>query len=121
MEKISETILKFLRLDNFVHHLTGFVEARMELLKAEIREDIAKALSRAMVTVALFFMGFLFLIFFSIGLAHFINRYFSDSFAGYWLVAGIYGAIFLILLLFRKSILSYFEQQFKELTKRKVK
>ncbi len=38
MDKIAETILKFLRLDNIVHSLTGFVEARIELLKIEIRK-----------------------------------------------------------------------------------
>ncbi len=119
MEKISETILKFLKLDTFIHSLTGFVEARLELLKVEIKEDIAKALSRAMVTVALLLMGFLFLIFFSIGLAHFINRYFDESFSGFWFVAGIYGVAFLLVLVFRKSILTSFEQHFIEMTKRK--
>ncbi len=121
MEKISETILKFLKLDNFVNSLTGYVEARLELLKSEIREDIAKAIANAMVIVALFLMGFLFLIFFSVGLAHFINRYFEASFAGYWTVAGLYALIFLLLLVFRKSILSYFEKHFKFLTKHKEK
>jgi len=121
MEKISETILKFLKLDGFVSNLTGYVEARLELLKTEVREDIAKAISQAMVTVALLLMGFLFLIFFSIGLAHFVNQYFTASYAGFWSVAGIYGSIFLILLIFRKKILIYFETYFRELTKRKAK
>ena len=121
MEKISDTILKFLKLDNFVHNLTGYVEARLDLLKTEIKEDIAKALSRAMVTVALFLMGFLFLIFFSIGLAHFINRYFEETFSGFWAVAGIYGVAFLLVLVFRRNILTSFEHHFKEITKRKDK
>jgi uncharacterized membrane protein YqjE len=121
MDKISETILKFLRLDGFVSNLTGYVEARIELLKTEIREDIGKALSRAMVSIALFLVGFLFLIFFSLGLAHFINRYFEDTFIGFWAVAGIYGFIFLLVLIFKDRIFASFEAHFKELTKRKVK
>jgi uncharacterized membrane protein YqjE len=121
MEKISETILKFLRLDNFVSNLTGYVEARLELLKTEIREDIAKALARTMMTVALLLMGFLFLVFFSVGLAHFISQYFAAPFAGYWIVAGIYGFLFLLLILFRKPILVSFELHIKELSKRKVR
>ena len=121
MEKITETILKFLKLDNLVSHVTGYVEARISLMKVEIRDDMAKAISRGMVMVALFFMGFLFLVFFSIGLAQFLNTFFNYSYAGYWIVAGIYGGIFLLLLLFRKSILAYFEAQFSELMQRKEK
>ena len=121
MEKITETILKFLKLDSLVSNLTGYVEARIALMKVEIREDVAKAISRGMVLVALLFMGFLFLVFFSIGLAQFLNTYFEYSYAGYWIVAGIYGSFFLLLLLFKKSIFTYFEAQFSELMQRKEK
>ena len=121
MEKISESILKFLRLDSLVQHISGYVEARIELMKAEVREDVAVAIARSMVIVALFFMGVLFLIFFSIGLAHFLNRFFEASYGGYWSVAGFYGATFLLLLVFRKSIYQYFEQQLTEAIKRKEK
>jgi uncharacterized membrane protein YqjE len=121
MEKISETILKFLKLDNLVNNLTGYVEARINLMKVEIREDVAKTISRGMVMVALFFMGFLFLVFFSIGLAQFLNTFFEYGYAGYWIVAGIYGGFFLLLLLFKKNISDYFEAQFAELMQRKEK
>ena len=121
MEKISESILKFLRLDNIIQHMTGYVETRIELMKAEIRDDVVLAISRSMVMVALFFMGFLCLIFFSIGLAQFLNRFFEESYAGYWSVAGVYGATFLILLVFRKSIYQYFEHKLVQLIKRKEK
>ncbi len=121
MEKISETILKFLRLDNFVHTLTSYVETRIELMKVEIREDVAKAIARGIVTIALSLIGFLVLIFFSVGLAHFLNRYFEDAYAGYWLVAGFYGLLFLVLMVFRNNIYHYFERQFSEMIKRKGK
>lgn len=121
MDKISDTILKFLRLDNFVQNLTGYVETRVELMKVEIREDVAKAIARAMVIVALFLMAFLFLIFFSVGLAHFLNRFFDEPYVGYWSVAGIYAATFLLLFVFRKDIHHYFERQLSELIKRKEK
>jgi uncharacterized membrane protein YqjE len=121
MDKVYETILKFLRLDSFVHNITGYVESRIELMKVEIREDVSKAIATALVTIALFLIGFMFLIFFSIGLAQFISVYFEASYAGYWSVAGVYGTFFLILLIFRKSIYRYFEHKFSELIKRKAK
>jgi hypothetical protein len=120
MEKVSEAILKFLRLDNFIQHMTGYVENRIELMKIEIREDLSKALARGMVMVALFFMGFLFLIFLSVGLAHFVNSWFSAPYIGYWTVAGIYALTFLLLVAFRKNLLQYFMEQFAGLMKRKT-
>ena len=121
MEKITETILKFLKLDSLVSNLTGYVEARITLMKVEIREDMAKAIARLMVMVALFFMAFLFLVFFSIGLAQFINTFFEYGYAGYWIVAGIYAFFFLLVVLFRQNIYHYFEEHFSEMIKRKEK
>ena len=121
MDKIAESILKFLKLDSLIGHVTGYVEARMDLLKMEIRDDFAKAMARVMVAVAMLFVALLSLLFFSVGLAHFANSYFDQPYAGFWAVAGLYGIMFLILLLFRKLISSHFEDQFSELFKRKPK
>ncbi len=121
MEKISESILKFLRLDSLVQNLTGFVETRIELMKVEIREDVAKGIARGLMMAAFFLVGFLFLIFFSLGTANFLNRFFDEPSIGYWIVTGIYAATFLILLASRKGIQSYFEKQMKEMMKRKEK
>ncbi len=121
MEKITETVLKFLKLDSLVSNLTGYVETRIALMKVEIREDMAKVIARGMVMVALFFMAFLFLVFFSIGLAQFFNIFFEFNYAGYWIVAGIYVLFFLLLLVFKKNIYQYFEEHFSEMIKRKEK
>ncbi|HWA34647.1 MAG TPA: phage holin family protein [Cyclobacteriaceae bacterium] len=118
---IVESVLKLLKLDTLVSSLTGYVEARFELLKAEVREDVSKAIAKSLTIVAMLLIGFMLLVFFSIGLAYFFNQYFEDTYAGFWIVAGIYGFIFLLLLVFRKSINEYFEQQFAEMMKRKEK
>jgi hypothetical protein len=118
---ITESLLKFLKLDSLVASLTGYLEARFELLKSEIREDVSRAIAKSLVIVAMFLVGFMLLVFFSIGLAHFLNSYFAGTYIGYWAVAGIYGIIFLLLLLFRKSIYEYFERQLAEMMKRKEK
>ena len=121
MDKIAESILKFLKLDGLINHVTGYFEARIALMKIEIREDIAKAMAKAIVTIVMLFTGLLCLLFFSVGLAQFINHYFDEPYAGYWLVAGIYFVAFLLLLIFRKGISSHFEHQLTELIKRKEK
>jgi uncharacterized membrane protein YqjE len=121
MDKIAESILKFLKLDSLVSHVTGYVEARIELMKVEIREDIAKTVARAIVLIALLLVAFLFLLFLSIGLAHFITSYLHSAYLGYWSVAALYGLLFLLLYLFRKSIYATFEHKMAEAIKRKGK
>lgn len=121
MEKLKDTIFKFLRLDGLVSHLSGYMEARIELVKIEIREDVAKALARAMIFGVVFFFGFMFMIFLSIGLAHYLNVYFNESYIGYWIVAGLYLVGFIIFLIFRKSILKNFERHLVERIKQKEK
>ena len=118
---IKDKIFKLLHLDNLIESVSGYLEARLDLYKIEIREDLAKVLARSVIYVAIAGFGFLVLMFLSIGLAHFLNRYFAETYAGFWIVAGIYGAGFLIFLIFRKSIDRNFEKHFVEMIKRKNK
>jgi uncharacterized membrane protein YqjE len=123
MEGIKDTIFKFLRLDNLIENLSGYVEARIELLKIEIREDVAKVLAQALMVVTILFLALIFLLFFSVGLAHFLNSFFVHPYIGYWIVAGVYGIPCIIFIVFRKKIGHSFEQHLldKIKTKRKEK
>lgn len=121
MDSIKDKIFKILHLDNLMESASGYVEARLELYKMEIREDVARVLSRTIIYLAIGLMGFLLLLFLSFGLAHFLNRYFAESYTGFWIVAGIYGVAFLVFLALRKNIDKNFEKHFIELIKRKDK
>src|SRR6478735_6843061 len=117
MEKLKETIFKFLRLDGIFDHLSGYLEARIELLKIEIQEDVAKTIAAALIYGVVFFFATMFMIFLSIGIAQFLNQYFEKNYIGYWLVAGFYLAGFLIFLIFRKEILKKFEKRLTDIIK----
>ncbi|SRR5258706_5099185 len=121
MENIKDKIFKLLRLDNLFENLSGYVETRLELYKLEIREDVAKVISKAFVYGALAILGMLFLVFFSIGLAQFLNVFFARAFVGYWIVAGLYAVALLTLTLFRKRFDRSFENHFLDMIKRKQK
>lgn len=119
MDKLIESILKFLRLDTIIDHLMGYVQDKLELVKVELREELAKALAKALVVGTMILVGFMFLLFISIGLAHYIIAAGYPSYLGYGSVAGLYGLFFLICLLFRKSIYGYFEQVLYGMIKKK--
>ncbi len=121
MEGIKDTIFKFLRLDNLIENISGYVEARIELLKIEIREDVAKVLARALMVLIIVLLAVLFLLFFSVGLAHFLNSFFAEPYLGYWIVAGIYGLPCLIFIIFRKQIGHSIEHRMMNIIKHKAK
>lgn len=119
MESIKDTIFKFLRLDNLMTHLTGYVEARIELLKVEIREEVAKVLASALVLIIVIFLALIFLLFLSVGLANYLNVVLESEHAGFWIVAGVYGLPCLIFVLFRKQISHSAEARVLKSIKRK--
>lgn len=119
MEKIKDTIFKFLRLDNLMENVSGYLEARVALIKIEVREEVVKVLSRGIILITILFLAVLFLFFLSFGLAEFLNSVFEDSFSGYWVVGGFYGFSFLLVLIFRKQIDRSFEKKLNEIIKRK--
>jgi uncharacterized membrane protein YqjE len=121
MEKIAETILKFLRLDNLVHNLTGYVEAKAELLKIEVREEVAKVVASALMISLLILLALLTLLFLSIGVASYLNSVYESNSAGYWMVAAAYAVPGAILLVFRKKIAHSIEKHLLEHAGRKRK
>lgn len=121
MENLKDTIFKFLRLDGVFNHLSGYVEARIELLKIEIREEVAKVVANAMIYAVVFFFATMFMVFLSVGLAHFLNQYFNESYLGYWIVAGLYLVGLLVFMIFRTPILKNFEKHLADIIKRREK
>jgi hypothetical protein len=117
---IKESLLKFLRLDGILANLTGYIEARIELVKLEVKEDLAKALSKAAVFVVLCCVATLFVLFFSMAIAYKIGEA-TSLFTGFAIVAGFYMLIGIILWISRTSIRKKLEHQFIENVKIKKK
>jgi hypothetical protein len=118
---IKESIFKFLRIDNLMDNLTGYVETRAELLKIEIREEVIKIVSRGIIISLTVFFGLLFLFFFSVAFAEYINTFFNNGHAGYWILAGVYALPCIVFLMFRTAIIKYFEKRLAETFKNKEK
>ena len=116
---IKSTLIKFFKLDNLISHLSGYVDAQVALVKLEIREEVSRLLVRGLVVAVVLFLVFLFLIFFSVGLAQYLNTFFANSFVGYWLVAAIYGLPCIFFLAFRRGISKRIEHRFNETIRHK--
>jgi uncharacterized membrane protein YqjE len=111
---ILEAAAKFFKFDSLKENLLAYVEARVNLLKLEVREDVAKVITRALVFGVIIFLAALAILFVSLGIAFFLNRYFKEEFLGFWIVAAFYLLLFGISLGMRKPLFRYLEHLLKD-------
>lgn len=109
---LKDTLLKLFKLDGLVNNLTGYVETRIELLKYEMKEDMAKAIARLAIVLLTVLLFTFFLLFISVSIAIKIGESIG-SFAGFGIVAGFYLTLMLIIVIFRESISRNLENKIK--------
>lgn len=119
MEKLKEILLKFFKLESIVSNITGYVEARVALVKMELREELAAVISRSLIVVIMMLIGFLLVVFLSIGLAGYLNTLFEGNYAGFFIVGGFYGLLLLLMIVFQKSLLASLEKKFASMIRQK--
>ncbi len=108
----KETLLKWLKLDGLVKSFTGYVETRLELLKYEIREEVASAIAKILLLLVVLGFAALAVVIASIALSLKLAEYYGYA-AGFALTAGGYMLVLLLLILFRKPLSGYLEQRIK--------
>ncbi|HEY9006283.1 phage holin family protein [Ohtaekwangia sp.] len=117
---IKDSVLKFLKLDSLVHNLTGYVETKVELMKLEIKEDLAKGLSRIAVFIAIVFAFVLFILFFSVALAFKIGESIG-IFGGFAVIAAFYLLLAIITVASREAIFNKLQKELGDLMNKKKK
>ncbi len=115
---LKESILKFLKLDSLIEHITGYVEARFELLKMEIKEDFSKGLAKMAVYLLMGVVFMFFLILMSIAVAYLIAKSIG-AFGGFAIVAGFYLLLGLLVLAFRDAIMQKVQERLIHIMKKK--
>jgi uncharacterized membrane protein YqjE len=114
----GNSITKFLKLDNLIENLTGFVETKVELVKVDIKEDLAKGLGTAVNYIIVSFVFALVILFLSLGVAIALADQLG-TLAGFSIVALFYLVVGVILLINRKKLSDKLTKQFAENFKKK--
>ncbi len=89
--------------ENIFDNITGYINARVELMRLKMIEKVAAILSNALsvlIIIPFFLIAFLF---FSIALAHYFSEWWGHEFAGYLTVTFIYLLIGFLLVWNRKN------------------
>jgi tetrahydromethanopterin S-methyltransferase subunit E len=115
---LKDTILKFLKLDGLVNNLNDYVETRIELLKYEIKEDVARAIAKASIFLVLMLLAGLVVVFLSVAAALLLGTYVGTS-AGFAIISGFYLLLILIISLSRDRLSNAIEEDIKKHFKKK--
>jgi protein-S-isoprenylcysteine O-methyltransferase Ste14 len=115
---LKDTILKVLKLDSLVNNLTGYIETRLELMKYEVKEDMARAISKIAILLVLSVFFIFFLLFASAAIAHKIGESLG-SFTGYSIVASFYLVLLLLILILREPLGKRVEKKIKNIITQK--
>ena len=107
-------------MDTLIENITGYVEARIELMKIEMKEEVAKGLAKAFVFIVITAVLTLFVLLISMALAYKIGETLGN-FGGFAVVAGFYLLVGVILFLSRDSITDKLEESLEAVMNKKKK
>ncbi len=110
---LKDTILKFLKLDGLVNNLTDYVETRLELLKYEIKEDVARAIAKASIFLVVVLLAGLVIVFLSVASALWLGTLVGTA-AGFAIISGVYLLLISIIALFRNRLSNAIEEDIKK-------
>lgn len=113
-----DTLSKIFNVDNFVKNLQGYVESRVELLKIEAKEEVAKGMAYAVLYLCMAFVFALFITFLSIAVALVLATLWGN-FAGFSIVGGVWLIVGVILWFSRDALLLKLERRFTHIMKKK--
>ena len=109
---LKDTILKFLKLEGLIDNLTGYVEARIQLMKHEIREEVAEAIAYAIVYFVIGTFAFIFVLIGSVAAALFVSQAVGYGW-GFTIVAGFYLVVGVLMYAGRRTIEEVIEARVK--------
>lgn len=95
-------------------NLTGYFEGRIELMKYEIKEDLARGLAKISLLILAAMLFIFFLIFVSVAIAFKLSET-MGTFNGFGIVAAFYLLCLIVIILFRTSIGKSLEKKLKNL------
>lgn len=104
MARDKKGFFNFLGVDNLLDHLTGFIEAKVEIYKIEFREEAVGGLSKLLVGLLLFSFGWLFILFLSMAGGFYLGKVLGNDFLGFLIISGCYLLLFVVIFFFKDQL-----------------
>jgi hypothetical protein len=117
---LKETLLKFFKIDGLIENISGYIEARAELLKIEVKEEITRSMAKLSFILAVTICFLIAIIFMSVGLAFYIGQLINPV-VGFLIVGALYFLGGIVISYNKEAISHRLEKKIKEIVKQKKK
>lgn len=97
-------ILGLLGIDNIFESIKKLVDTRLQIIKLELKDDLAKLLANAFISIIIINTLLFALLLLSIGVSIYLGKVLDNYTMGFIIVAAFYLLIFLLLVIFRNKI-----------------
>ncbi|PGH39627.1 MAG: hypothetical protein CRN43_07945 [Candidatus Nephrothrix sp. EaCA] len=111
MDKILQLISQFLQLGRITQLVSDYVRSQVEVVKLELRAEIARIVAKAVVFIIIVISAFLLLIFIGFAVAEWIGICCSNPYLGYMIVALFYLLVLMFVVIFRKPLARFVERK----------
>ncbi|HYC83616.1 MAG TPA: phage holin family protein, partial [Chryseosolibacter sp.] len=91
-------------MDTLISNLTGYVEAKVELIKIEVQRDVASGIAKAIAYLIIAFVFGMMLLLLSVGIALLLAERFGN-FWGFGIVSAVYLITGIVLYTRREAII----------------
>lgn len=101
---IKDEVFKFLGIDSLIRAFDDYIKARVELIKKEIRDELAVQISKIMVMILVMIIGLLTLSFLSIAVGFWLSQVLGSPIYGFLSLGGVYLFFCLIIWVSRHNL-----------------
>jgi|GEM_PF-4291267 len=91
-------------MNKLIETVSKYIEARIELIKVDVQQGIAKTLVSVIEYGIIGIVGFFAFVFICVGLANVFNELTDSRFWGYFIMAGLFLAILAVVVASKKTI-----------------
>ena len=97
--------MKLFDFNKIMEAFTGFIETKVELWKLEAKEEIGALIAKMLLVMLVALFATMMLLFFTLGLAYWLNVVLESRFIGFIVVGMIYAGLTGIIYFNRRSII----------------
>ena len=97
-------LLNLLGFGSIVENFKGLVDTKIKILKLEIKDELANAMSKILIGVVLINLLFFALLLLSIALSIYLGEILNNYYLGFIGTGGIYIVLFIFLLVFKEKL-----------------
>ncbi len=92
--------------DSIIDKAKDYIETRIELLKLTLIEKGVRILANSITGISLFLILFFTILFASFGLGFYLSEVIGNTFAGFFIVAGIYLLLALLIYVLKDKVIN---------------